>query len=194
MDLQEVINNKDNGIFLAEREAAALKYWQNSDQPEIAPVRRMELFALYVRGYSTEQIRKDNPAFSLGQIVHARVVDLWDVGVKQYRQRLRDSMIDQLVLAGMETARTAIDVLSASNHFLGQKARKYLETKMESDLPFPMEKVRDYQALVAIYQMMSGKAPNKPETSNLGNPDTVQAYVEEITDDSKVLALLAGKS
>ena len=65
---------------------------------------------------------------------------------------------------------------------------------MESDLPFPMEKVRDYQALVAIYQMMSGKSPNKPETQTLNNPDTVQAYVEEITDDSKVLALLAGKS
>ena len=194
MDLQAMIANKENGIILTDKEAAALKYWQSTDQPEIAPIRRMELFALYVKGYSTDQIRKDNPTFSLGQIVHAKVVDLWDIGVAQYRQRLRDSMIDQLVLAGMETARTAIDVLSASNHYLGQKARKYLETKMESDLPFPMEKVRDYQALVAIYQMMAGKSPNRPEVPTNNTPDPAQSYMEDITDDGKVLALLAGKS
>ena len=136
-----MIADPSNKIRIDDKERAALAYWLASKVPELAPAKRMELMALYLRGYSTDQIRKEHPVFSLGQIVHAKIVDRWDIAVEQYAQRLRDSMIDQVALTTMETARTLVDVLAAANHFLGVKARKYLETNNPADLPFPIDKV-----------------------------------------------------
>lgn len=196
--LDEMIADSSNKIRLDEKEKAALSYWIASKQPELAPAKRMELMALYLRGYSTDQIRKEHPVFALGQIVHAKIVDRWDIAIEQYAQRLRDSMIDQVALTTMETARTLVDVLAATNHFLGVKARKYLETGNPADLPFPVDKVRDYQALIASYQMVIGGPSKKVEhevTVTSATPATqVQAQiVDEEDEDSKVLALLAGE-
>lgn len=197
--LDEIVADPSNKIHLDDKERSALAYWQASKQPDLAPAKRVELMALYLRGYSTDQIRKEHPVFTLGQIVHAKIVDRWDLAIEQYALRLRDSMIDQVTLTTMETARTLVDVLAAANHFLGVKARKYLETNNPADLPFPIDKVRDYQALIASYQMVIGGPPKKVEHSVTGGaaPTQVQAQVvvegEEEDEDSKVLALMAGE-
>jgi len=198
----EMVVDPANKIQLDERERAALAYWCASNQPSLAPAKRTELLALYLRGYSTEQIRKEHPSFSLGQIVHAKVVDRWDLAIEQYAQRLRDSMISQVAMTTMETARTLVDVLSATNHYLGVKARKYLETQNPADLPFPVDKVRDYQSLIASYQMVIGGPPKKTEHTIVTGggsspvqevPAQVVGESEEEDEDSKVLALMAGE-
>lgn len=199
-DLQAIIDDPANKIKLDDKEAYALRHWQNSNQHEIGAAKRAEFLSLYLRGYSTDQIRKEHPTFTLGQIVHAKVIDRWDLAVLQYAERLRDSMINQVVLTTMETARTLVDTLSAVNKSIGKKARKYLETGNEADLPFPVDKVREYQALIAAFQMVTGEKPKKIEvqTSN-SPPETVQSSQntydsDDDSEESKVLAFLAGKA
>lgn len=197
-DIQALISDPANKIKLDDKEAAALRYWQASKHDELAPAKRTELLSLYLRGYSTDQIRKEHPQFGLGQIVHAKVIDRWDLAIEQYAERLRDSMINQTVLTTMDTARTLVDALAAANLSIGKKARKYLETGNEADLPFQVDKVREYQALIASFQMVTGMKPTqKIEVQNVTKPETVASVMdsdEEDQEDSKVLALLAGKS
>lgn len=196
MDILEALEDPASNVKLDERELAAIKYWINSKQPALAPVKRLEFLALYLRGYSTDQIRQEHSTFSLGQIVHAKIIDKWDNAVEDYRKRLRDSMIDQVVLTTLDTARTLVDVLAATNHHIGKKARKYLETGLESDLPFNVDKVRDYQSLIASFQLITKSGPKNTEVNVTVNPAVTPTGMDETDDEdeSQVLALLAGKA
>jgi len=58
---------------LTEREKYAFQKHVSKRDPPIAPITAVKLFELFLAGRTCEDIRRLNPAFTLGQIVHARI-------------------------------------------------------------------------------------------------------------------------
>lgn len=154
---------------LSEPEQRALRAWQAD--PQAAPVAdetALRMMALYLRGYECEAVAKEFKGFRLGAVVAARLRHRWDDARLEYVVKLRSSLIDQTVLVGLETARTAIDLLHCANRDLGEKARAYLAG--QGAIPIKIESVSQYKTLietvlkiVAPESAVPAPSPPRPE-------------------------------
>lgn len=147
MSLQQLQQSDPELPPLSEAEQRSLRVWQAD--PQAAPVAdetALRMMALFIRGYDCEAVAREFKGFRLGAVVAARVRHRWDAARDEYSAKLRTSLIDQAVLVGLETARTAIDLLHCANHDLGEKARAHLAGN--GSAPIKIESVAQYKTLI----------------------------------------------
>lgn len=199
MDLEKVI--REDEIQLTPKERHALATWQRSTLPSLAPDLQAKLFQLYLRGYDTDAIRKENPTLTLGQVVHARIVGRWDAGAREVWTILRSRVIEKTALTALDSAHTVMDLLAANNVWIGEGARKYLQTRNLSDLPIRVDSVAQYKSLVDTFQRLTGEGgPGKPKQTvvveNVEDPDAESGGsppLAPLQDVSKLLLAAAGE-
>lgn len=197
---EEIVRDPKNRIVLTERDQFALDRWLRSKQPPVAPDTATRMLELYLRGHDCEDIRKANPGFSLGSIIHARVVWRWDLAIDEYREKLRAGVIDKATIVGLETVHVVSDLLSANNRRLKQKLLCYFQSGNDADLPIEVSSVRELKGLVEVWQMLTGqKAPTRVEhTHTVDAPATPQQVEARAEDEerahSEILAMLTGET
>lgn len=153
--------------LLSETEQRALRAWQAD--PQAAPVAdetAHRMMALFLRGYDCEAVAREFKGFRLGAVVAARLRHRWDEARDEYSAKLRASLIDQTVLVGLETARTAIDLLHCANRDLGEKARAHLAGN--GGPPIKIESVAQYKTLIETVLKIVQPEPPPPVPQRAG--------------------------
>lgn len=113
---------------LTPKEAHALRYFKTARQSEIAPSKAAEMYDLYLAGKNCDDIRRLNPGFSLGQIVHARIRDDWDLQREEHQQKLMSTAAPQVIQAQVETSLFLTDLLTAAVKLHWEAIERFLQT------------------------------------------------------------------
>ena len=196
-DIDAILKDPLNLIVLSERDEKALRYFQRTRSPALSEDKASELFQLYLRGFDCEDLRRANPGIGLGAIVHARVVWRWDLGIEEYRQKVRSGIVDRVATTSLESVDVITLLLSANNRNMREKLIKYMQSGNPADLPIEISSVREYKGLVETLQLLTGTKPTKHEhehTHRTETPDPVGVEATAAPEHSEVLALLAGES
>ena len=120
--------------LLTEGELFAWNYWQTSNQPALGSDLNAKLFSLFLNGKRPEEIRRLNPAISLGQIVAARIEGDWDKRREDHLDNLLNATSQRVQQATLQTADLVCDMLAVADREHGDKLRRYLQTGDEKEL------------------------------------------------------------
>jgi len=187
---------QDELTVLNPKELSAYRYWQSNSQPELSPQLSLDLFALFLHGNSCEEIRKLNPALTLGQIVHSRIKYSWDDKMRQHMNDLQNSIMDRVRMVTLESVNFVADLLSAANKLHGTAIKKYLQTGDPEHLSgLKIDSLQGYKAGVELMQKLTGQ--DKFSNTNVSGTVTVKSEGTlsgpTAEEQSKVLKLLLGK-
>lgn len=112
---------------LPENEQAALRYWKQARQAEVSRETSDEMYELYINGKNVDEIRRLNKGFSLGQIVHCKVRDSWDLRKEEHRQALQTEVAPRVMDAQLEAADFLGDMLAASVRLYSEPIKRFLQ-------------------------------------------------------------------
>ncbi len=143
--------------LLTEREAYAYGVWCKSEQPQLAPSTNAKLFNLFLQGKSTEDIRRLNQTFSLGQIVAARIEGDWDELRRDHLEQLLKSTSLKVQQATLESAEFVCDLLAVANKEHGDKLRRYLQSGDPKELgDFRISSLAGLKMAIETLQKLTG--------------------------------------
>jgi hypothetical protein len=149
---------------LTPKEVAALQYFQKAKQAALSEETADKLYDLFRQGKTTDDIRKLNTSYGLGQIVAARLMYLWDARLAEERTELVNKLPGQV----MQVQSEAIDFIArllAVNHVLyNEKIDKYLQTKDPQyleGLPTGFSQIKEYRALLESLTKVTGQSNRK---------------------------------
>lgn len=144
--------------LLGDGEAYAFEYFLKVNQPALAPSLNAQLYTLFLNGRTTEEIRRINPAITLGQIVHARIEGDWDLRREEYLDRLLTETTGRVQQATLETADFVCDMLAVANKEHGDRLRKYLQTGNQDDLgDFKIDSIFNLKQTIEALQKLTGQ-------------------------------------
>lgn len=195
------LSEKLEKLQASPKEQRAFAGWQADPVAKpVAPETAGRMLALFLKGYSCQQIRDQEPfrAFSLGAIVHARLANDWDGARAEVAANIRQSMIDQAVEVGEETSRTVLDLLSCVNKKLGKEARDYL-MGLTHELPIEVKSVTQLKTLAELFAMtLDPKAwpQQKQRVEDVGVPSRVKEESDPLaglTPEQKLANLAASR-
>jgi polyhydroxyalkanoate synthesis regulator phasin len=150
---------------LSPKEAYALRHFKFSKQAEISPSKSAEMYELYQNGTDCEGIRKLNPGFGLGQIVHARVRDGWDVKKEEYQHRLLETAGPRVMQAQVESTQFLADMLAAAVKMNWEAVKRYLQDGNKDHLKdTPLEggvTMRQMREIIDTLQVATGQDKKK---------------------------------
>lgn len=143
---------------LNERELSAYKYFIRAKQPSVSEDTAEQMYNLYRRGVSCEEIRRLFTAFGLGQIVACRVAFEWDGRLKSERENQRkdvpakidSTQLDLQVFLSTLLAASGKRFMDNMNMYIATGEAKYLE-----GIPTP-KNARELATLVETYMKVAG--------------------------------------
>ncbi len=183
---------------LPERELRAYRYFVDKNQPSVSDDKAEELFALYQRGSSCEEIRRLFPQFGLGQVVALRVMNDWDSRRTTEIDTIRREVPAKVATAQMETQEFLANLLHASNKRFNDALKLYIATGntqylVDAKVPIPGN-FKELDALVTLYMKIAGTDTKKVEVSVTGavkhavervKPEEAEALMDELLGDEK---------
>jgi hypothetical protein len=143
---------------LTEAERHALAYFQNSGGPPISPDTADKLYELFLRGCTCAEIRRLNPGFSMGQIVHARVANGWDHRKNEHDDRLLGEANPGATRISLEACEFVALQLAAAHRLNRDRLLRYMQTGNEDDLgDLAITSLRQYKDVVELLQKLTGQ-------------------------------------
>ncbi len=120
---------------LTHREEAALRAHKAAREPDLGPQLSAQLFELYLRGATLEEIaRVNSPSIRLGAIVSAWRNNDWHGRREAYRQGLYESVQHRVSQTQAEGLVFLADYLAVFSKRFGQGMKRYLQTGDDSEL------------------------------------------------------------
>ena len=175
---------------LSEKELAAYKYFIRAKQPSVAEDKAEEMFQLYRRGSSCDEIRRLFKVYGLGQVVACRVAFEWDERALAEKRHVEETVPKTAVSTQLEMQEFLGTMLAASNKRFMDAMKLYIATGDESKLAdFPLPKnMNDLQKLVDMYMKVAGLDSKKVDVNVHGSvahvPQKVKAEEAEAIVDS----------
>lgn len=172
------------------KEQAAYKYFvaglARRESFEIPSIKADELYVLYKNGKTCDEIRKlSGSAFSLGQVVAAKIIWGWDVKLDEYRQELLTLVPDHVKQVKLESADVISDLIAACNLKIRGQLQKYLQSGKDEDLKgTPLEKgisIKTYNDLLEMLGTATGQ-DNKPKKT-----ESTVTVTHEVVPPKRVL-------
>lgn len=161
---------KISDTYLDKREAGALEYFLDKRDPPLAATTAARMYTLFLEGKSPEDIRKLNPGFSLGSIVHARVVGRWDENRLSYISDLMKQVNARQLQVQLETSEVVFELMQATNKNVGDGINKYLMSRDPKDLPFKVDSLHTYEKLIGLFRLVTGQDGKKIELTMNTSP------------------------
>lgn len=167
---------------LSERERQAYKYFVKNEVRGLTEQTQEQLFAIFMRGSTCEDIRRLFPIYNLGQIVAARVMWDWDARKGAEVKQLQTEVPAKVETVHLETQEFLGNLLHATNKKWGDALRMYIATGEEGHLikagvPIP-KTVKELRDLTELYMKASGTDTKKVEVKHSGQ---VQHAVTAVT-------------
>jgi hypothetical protein len=156
---------------LNERELGAYRYFIRAKQPSIAEDKAEEMFRLYARGSSCEEIRRLFPVFGLGAIVACRVAFEWDSRVTSDRENQKKDVVERTTGTQLEMQEFLSTLMAVSNQRFMDAMKLYIATrdpKYLEGIPLP-KNIRDVQGMIDAYMKIAGLDSKKVDVSVHGN-------------------------
>jgi (2Fe-2S) ferredoxin len=183
---------------LPERELRAYRYFVQHNQASIADEKAEELFALYQRGSSCEEIRRLFPQFGLGQVVALRVMNDWDSRKQGEVETIQREVPARVQTAQLETQEFLANLLHASNKRFNDALKLYIATGdpkhlIDAKVPLPSN-FKELDALVTLYMKISGTDTKRVEVSVKGGvthkvervkPEEAEGIMDALLGDDK---------
>jgi vacuolar-type H+-ATPase subunit C/Vma6 len=194
---------QERGIVLSPRERGALELHVGSSEIPLAPKTSAEFLALFLNGYTTEEIQKLNPGFKLGIIVHARIEHEWDRHKQEYVDTLLTQTRETVQKTQLEAIRFASDGMTVYHRVLGAAFKKFLQSGKEEDLGkanLDTMNIKTYREYVTLLRELTGQDAKKQVSGEIvhtierSNEKTIDAAAADGSDLLKVLeAVASGK-
>lgn len=136
--------------------------FKESGKPGLAPALAASLFERYLIGDTIYNIQKENPAFSLGSIVAAKVSGLWDEQRDRYVMELQGKAMSKLLVAQSEAVSFIADALAVTHKKYGAAFRRYVQTNNPNDLEgFDINNITAYAKTVEVLMKVTGQEGKK---------------------------------
>ena len=162
--------------YLTESERQILTDWrENRTRPSLPPSVGVNLYNLFVRGYSCEEIQADNRAYTLGQIIEVRVRDRWDERREKHLEHLYGSIFGRVRQTQMESVAFTTDLLAAAHRLYGDKLRTFLQSGREEDLGEARQLIQSleaYRKVADILLKLTGQDKDKEKRADM-TPRTI---------------------
>lgn len=188
---------------LSIKEKAALDYFRQQRQSELAPSFSAKLFVLFLNGKSCDEIRRLNPALTLGQIVDARVRGEWDRRKVECVDDLLTSAADRVRQVSLETVSVICDLLAAKNSAYRDKILKFMQSGNEDDIKdLGALGIGGYRQLLDVLQKLTGQANAKHisgtvrcvhEGASLGDESSKPGLLSPEEAESVMAGVIEGK-
>lgn len=160
--MADIVPDKDPLDALTSRERTALTYFVEKKEPLLAPSLQAQLFALFLNGKTTEEIRKMNPGLSLGAIVQARIAGKWDEQREAHLQNLFQGVRERAQQAQLEGVTFISDLMAATHKLHGDRVIRFLQTGNPADLgDMRIDSLEGYRKVVEILLKLTGQDSQK---------------------------------
>lgn len=147
---------------LTHREEAAYRMHLKASEPPLSPSLQMQLFELYLNGYSCEQIASLNRGIRLGAIVRAFKEGDWMNKRGAYINHLLENVKDRVQQVQCEAVVFASDLLAVAHKMFGGKLQRYLQTGDESELGgLAINSLKQYKETVDLLLKLTGQDGTK---------------------------------
>lgn len=171
-------NDEDKRLqFLEAGERYAYQIHCKSNDPEIATSTAEQFWELFKNGKDCNEIRRLNSGFRLGQIVHARVRDNWDIRRKEHQKRVQEEAPRNVLVTQLEAAEFVKDAIAAAMKLNTDSFKRYLQTSDEKHLEGTMlEKGMTFRQFKELLDLMATlvapvPGPSKSTPAPAGPPD-----------------------
>ena len=145
--------------LLNERESEALRRLGEAADRRLSPASAAQFFSLFLQGYGTEEIARQNPALGgqgLGLIVRARLEYDWDAEREKHTRDLMSATRLALEKATLDGIQFASDGMAVFHRMVGDRFRKYLQTGDSDHLGDLKDmSLRTYRAFVDLLKELS---------------------------------------
>lgn len=162
--------------FLTGDEVRILTDWrENRTRPSLGPSIGSNLYNLFLRGYSCEEIQQENQVYTVGQILEVRVRDKWDERREKHLEHLYGTIYGRVRQTQMESVAFTTDLLAAAHRFYGDKLRLFLQSGREEDLGVARQLIQSldaYRKAADILLRLTGQDKDKEKRSDMA-PRTI---------------------
>lgn len=152
---------------LNERELSAYKYFIRANQPSVAEDTAEQMYNLYRRGVSCEEIRRLFKTFGLGQIVACRVAFEWDGRLTSERENQRKDVPAKIDSTQLDLQVFLSTLLAASGKRFMDNMQMYIatgEAKYLEGVPTP-KNAKEFATLVETYMKVAGLDAKKVDVT-----------------------------
>jgi hypothetical protein len=152
--------------------------------PPLSVSTSMQLCRLFLQGYSTSEIAKQNPSMGsvgLGLIVRARVEYGWDKQREEYINNLMGSARKSVEKTTLEAIQMAADGMAVYHRVVGDRFKKFIQTGDTEDLgewkDFSFQKYRQIIELMTTLVAQVQGANHKPLSDVGSSPEPKRVEV-----------------
>lgn len=150
---------------LTHKEESAYRAHLRANEPPLSPTLQQELFELYLKGSTLEEISRINKAIRLGPIVRAAVEGDWYGRRAVYVQGLLDGLRARVQQAQAEAVGFMSDYLAVAHKMFGDKMKRYLQTGDESELgDLKPTSITHYKIVLEMLLKATGQGETKNST------------------------------
>jgi len=157
---------------LSDKELAQWKFFRKSNQNEISPDICDQMFRLFQRGSSCDEIRRIFGSYSISQIVAARVMHDWDVRKDIEVENIKVEVPAKTEVTQLEMQEFLANILTASHRKFNDALKLYIATGDATHLDkagVPMPKnTRELKEIVEMYMKVAGIDSKKVEVKHSG--------------------------
>lgn len=147
--------------MLTEKEREALEKLGSAPANRLSPQTAAQFLALFLQGYTTEDIAKQNPNYgsmALGLVVRARIEYDWDIERDKYVRNLMACARQAVEKTTLEAVQFASDGMAVYHKLVGDKFRKFLQTGDPNSLgDFKDMSFKAYKDMVELLQKLTGQ-------------------------------------
>lgn len=147
---------------LTHREEAAYRMHLQAKEPPLAPSLQGELFELYLKGTTLEQIARVNKGLRLGAIVRAHEEGDWFNRRELYVQGILDGIRSKVQQSLAESADFLTDYVAVAHKLYGDKFKRFLQTGDESELgDMKPTNIGQYKMILELLLKATGQGDKK---------------------------------
>lgn len=135
----------------------------------LSPVLSDQLYEVFLQGTSCEEIARNNPGISLGQVLEARLASHWDDRRTRHLEDLLDNAKGRLQQTHLEAAEFVRGYLTAVHKALGSKSKKFLQTGQMKDFPKFTDEVSwaRYKQATELLMKLTGQNVERQQVSGV---------------------------
>ncbi len=117
-----------------------------------------DMYELFMRGLSCDEIRRRNPGLSLGQVVRARIQYGWDERLREYDDRLLANARAGAQRIGLESVEFISKLIAANHKLTLQHVERFLQSGNPDDLgAAAVMTVKQYRELLDTLVKLTGQ-------------------------------------
>lgn len=184
---------------LSHREEAAYHANIKAKEPLLSPDKQLQLFELYLRGTSLEQIARINaPHLKLGHVVRAAVEGGWYERRELYVQGMLDGLRGRVQQTQGEAVDFLADYLAVFHKLYGDRFKRFLQNGDEKELGGMMPtNLGQYRVILELMLKATGQGEKKTiggvvqHQVSVGAPAIPNPAVGPMSDEQAMQALFA---